>query len=63
MWDAETWQRKARALAHFMEHNIREGYAAERAREDAERKGGKPPQRDLSQDWAQFRQGSKQKFP
>lgn len=56
-WDAESWQRKARALAHFMEHNIREGYAAERAREDAEKPGNKK-RRDPSNDWAQYRQGA-----
>lgn len=42
-----------------MEHNIREGYAAEKAREDADKKGKKKG-RDPSNDWAQFRQGAPQ---
>lgn len=56
-WDGESWQRKARALAHFMEHNIREGYAAEKSMEEANKKG-KNKARDPSNDWAQFRQGA-----
>ncbi len=40
-WDAETWQNKARALAHLMEHNIREAYTAEQAMDEADKSSGK----------------------
>jgi hypothetical protein len=39
-----------------MEHNIREGYAAEKAREEADKKS-KNKGRDPSNDWAAYRQG------
>jgi hypothetical protein len=55
-WDREPWRKKARVLAHFLEHNLRESYAIEKARLEAKRKergGGS----ENTTDWSRFRQG------
>lgn len=48
-------------MAHYCEHGIRESYAYERAKANADKKGDKfdphKPQPMAPPDWSQFRQG------
>lgn len=47
-WEREETVYAAKAIAHYMEHNMREGYAAERRKEEADPK--KPKQDDFYKD-------------
>jgi hypothetical protein len=55
-WDSEPFLKKARVLAHFLEHNIRESYAMERARLASKKDKGKEAPKE---DWSRFRQGGR----
>jgi hypothetical protein len=54
-WDREPWQKKARVLAHYLEHNLRESYVMELARKDSKKKAGKDSGQPPPTNWARFR--------
>lgn len=45
-WEREHWQMKARVLAHYLEHQLREAYAAEQANAKAKKQEPKGMTRD-----------------
>ena len=51
-WKAESLVNRAEVLAHYLEHNRREGYAADKA----EKAGGKDAPVQAEPDWAKWSQ-------